>query len=191
MWSRMQVSQFSNMVSCNKRTHLSNSLLHDTLSGVHAVAEFHLVHPQFGSRWKVPKRIPKKTLQSSYQCDPITASVKCGTAIQHTCFVTITTLFMFKVGARTILVRGERRRSLPVRRITGNWRRGRVSPPRTPYGPRSRVARTADRERHWYARAGTRSIFCKQALFSSSGTYFLILLPSDLLSDLYNELEIT
>lgn len=29
------------------KTHLSNSLLHDTLGGVHAVAELHLVHPQF------------------------------------------------------------------------------------------------------------------------------------------------
>lgn len=34
-------------VSPKIKAHLSNPLLHDTLSGVYAVTELHLMHPQF------------------------------------------------------------------------------------------------------------------------------------------------
>lgn len=53
------------------KAHLSNPLLHNTLGGVHAVAELHFMHPQFvrPTRCVTSKNQIQNTLQSN--SDPI------------------------------------------------------------------------------------------------------------------------
>lgn len=175
----MQVSQFwmcQQRAGSNKNTDLSNSFLHDTLSGVHAVSEFHLMHPQFGRCWKAKSK-SKITLQSKNVIQSLHPIIK--GALHFSTHPLSQVHNTFSARSQSLLIQscrandpfcGARRYGLPAQYLCWNWGRGRKPPPRAPRTHRLLPPRFADRVR--YESTNTRSIFCKQVLFSSSDSVF-------------------